>query len=72
MPTVSNETNHLNNHITMPERTRPTKIENENEITPSTESETTESNHEQLGSDQESENPFWSESDLSTEMTDPN
>jgi len=47
IPTASKETNHLNNHITMPERTRPTKIENENEITPSTESETTASNHEQ-------------------------
>ena len=48
---------------------RPTETEN---ITMSpTKSETTESSHELLGSDQENANPFWSVSDLSTEMTDP-
>ena len=39
---------------------------------PPTESETTESNHEQLESDQESKNPFWSETDSSTELIDLN
>ena len=65
MPTTSSEINHLSNPITTPERTRPTGIEKENRIISPTESETTDSNHEQLESDQESENPFWSETDSS-------
>ena len=32
--TESSEINHLNNHITTPERTSPTEIENENGTTP--------------------------------------
>src|SRR5882724_5876006 len=72
MPTENSETNHLNNHITMPERTRPTEIENENGTIPPTDSETTESKHEQLEPDQENKNPFWSETDSSIELTDLN
>ena len=48
MPTESSEINHLNNHINTPERTRPTEIEIENRTLHPTDSETTESNHEQL------------------------
>src|SRR5882724_7923590 len=65
----SSETNHLRNYITTPERIRPTEAGNIT-ATP-TESETMESSHEQLGSNQESTNPFWSELDQSSEMTDP-
>ena len=54
----------------MPERTWLTETKNIT-IAP-TESETTESNHEQLDSDQESKNPLWSETDPSTELTDLN
>jgi len=39
-------------------------------MTTSAELETTETNHEQSESEQESENPFWSEVDSSTEMSD--
>src|SRR5882724_3314829 len=70
MQVQSSETNHLNNPITTPERTRPTEIEKENGTTTPTESETTEHNHKQLESEQESENPIWSETDSSTEMFD--
>src|SRR5882724_8237556 len=70
MPSERNETNHLRNHITMPERTRPINTEIRNRITSPTDSETTESSHEKLDFDQESNNPFWSETDLSTELTD--
>jgi len=59
------ETNHLRNHVTMPERTRPT--ENESVTTTSAESEIRESSHKQLNSDQESTNPFWSEPEQKTE-----
>jgi len=55
-----------------PERTKPTEIENENGTIPPTDSETTESNHKQLEPDQESEDPFWSETDSSIELTDIN
>ena len=41
-------------------------------MTTSTESEHTVTNHEQLESEQESENPFWSEVDSSTELSDLN
>ena len=61
---ASSETNHPSNHVTTPERIRPTEAEN---IT----AETTESSYEQTGSDQVCANPFWSESDQSTEITDP-
>ena len=66
MQAQSSETNHLNNRITMPERTRPTENEMEDGMTTPTEAETTETDHKQLESEQESENPFWSELDLST------
>ena len=42
MPTERSEIIHLNNHITMPERKRPTEIENEDGIVSPTESEATE------------------------------
>jgi len=69
-PTKSSKTNHLSNHITTPERTRPVETEFEDRTVPSTDSEITEPNHEHLESDQESKNPFWSETDPSTELTD--
>src|SRR5882724_12609302 len=65
-----NETNHLRIHITTPERTRPINTETRSRITSPTNSETTESSHEQPDFDQESDNPFWSETDPSTELTD--
>jgi len=43
MPTVSIETNHINNHITTPDRKRPHQTKNV--ITTPTEPETTETNH---------------------------
>ena len=48
----SSENIHLNNPMTMPERIRPTEITKENRTTTSTESETTETNHKQLESEQ--------------------
>jgi len=64
------ETNHLNNHITTPERTRPTEEEIEDEMTTSTEPENTETDHEESGFEQESENTFWNETDSSAEISD--
>jgi len=72
MPTESSEINHLSNHITMPKRKGPTETKIENRATPPTDSEITESNHKLLESDQESKNPFWSETDPSTDITDLN
>src|SRR5882724_5490485 len=70
MPSGRNETNHLRMNITTPERTRPISTETRNIITSPTNSETTESSHEQPDFDQESNNPFWSETDPPTELTD--
>jgi len=70
MPSGRNQTNHLRMNITTPERIRPINTETRNRITSPTNSETTESSDEQPDSDQESNNPFWSETNLSTELTD--
>jgi len=70
MPTTSSEINHLSNHITTLERTRPTETNNGYETINPTASETSESNNKQLESDQESKNSVWSETDSSTEMSD--
>src|SRR5882724_2503068 len=72
MPTTSSEINHLSNHITTPERTRPTETNNGYETINPTASETSESNNKQLESDQESKISVWSETDSSTEMSDFN
>ena len=70
MPTTSSEINHLSNHITTPERTRPTETNNGYETINPTASETSESNNKQLESDQESKISVWSETDSSTEISD--
>ena len=69
MSNASSETNHLSNHATTPKRIRLTET-GDVTVTP-TESETTESSYKQPSSDQESANPFLSEPDQSTEITEP-